>query len=290
MADDAPLSALSAGAQWRERVLAAASLEISARDKDVPARLAERLPRGARVHVTFLPNVSYADTVAAARNLAQAGLTPVPHVAARSLRSREALDDYLARLTGEAGVRSVLVIGGDVGAPRGPFTQTLDVLRTGLLQRRGIRDVSFAAHPEGHPVVGDETMARALREKLAYAKDHDLNGEIVTQFAFEAAPIARWIERLRTDGVSSPVRLGFAAPTDAAKMMRFALKCGVGPSLRALRTQQDRMGRLLGEAGPEAVIGDLSRMPDVRESGVVGLHFFVFGPAERAAAWLADLR
>src|SRR3546814_3984014 len=58
----------------------------------------EHLRPGARVAVTFLPGSDFADTVATAKRLQEEGFQPMPHFAARSIPSRQALEDYLKAL------------------------------------------------------------------------------------------------------------------------------------------------------------------------------------------------
>lgn len=282
--------ALGDAANMRARLMAGASLEVTARDADAPAQLRDRLPRGSRVHVTFLPNGGPAETVAQARALRGAGFEPVPHVAARSLSSLEELDDYLARLVGEADVSGALLVAGDLPRPRGPYASTLDMLQTGAFEAHGVRFVAFAGHPEGHPRVAAPAMDAAMDGKLAYAAANGLEAEIITQFCFEAAPILDFVARSRSRGIENPLRIGAAAPTDAARLMKFALRCGVGPSLRAL-SAPSRIGQLLSTIGPEALIDDLAAGLGARDSGAIaGMHFFVFGGVARAAEWFAARR
>ena len=56
------------------------------------------------VTITFLPGDNYRHNVETAAALRRAGFNPVPHIAAREMPSREALDDFLARARGEADV------------------------------------------------------------------------------------------------------------------------------------------------------------------------------------------
>lgn len=275
----------------RRQLLAQASVEIGARDLGAAALLREHLPPGSRVHVTHLPGGPLADIVAQAKALADTGFAPVPHLAARSIASRAELDDYLARLVGEAGATRILIIAGDLQRPRGPYSSSFEAMRTGLLQDRGVRGVSFAAHPEVHPAVAPATMAQALTEKLAYADAHGLDAEVVTQFCFDAAPILGFIAQLRASGVSAPVRIGAPAPTNFAQLLKFAVKCGIGPSLRTLQSQAGRVGRLVGAVGPETLIDELARGLGAQLRGdVASLHFFVFGGVKNAITWLRDQR
>lgn len=285
----------SAGAaDTRAALLRQASVEISPRDINAPKTLREKLPSGSRVNVTFLPNIDYRATVTACAALAKEGFTPAPHIAARSLRGRGELSDYLARLSDAAGVKNVLLIGGDLDTPRGPYRDCLSVLETGELQKHGVTSVAFAGHPEGHPAIAENIMREALCAKVAFAARNDLTASIVTQLCFEAAPILRWVRDIRALGIDAPIAVGAAAPANAAMMMKFALRCGVGPSIRALAMQTARIGRILTDSGPEILIDALAEAladdPTGALRSIAGIHFFVFGSVARAASWLATQR
>jgi methylenetetrahydrofolate reductase (NADPH) len=131
-------------------LLASASVEVSSRGHQL-AQLRDHCRAGTDVTITFLPGDNYRHNVETATALRRAGYNPVPHIAAREMASREALDDFLARLRNEADVRRVLLIAGDVALARGPFKSSLDACASGLLEARGIASVSVAGHPEGHP-------------------------------------------------------------------------------------------------------------------------------------------
>src|SRR4029453_15634154 len=95
------------------------TVEATRPSADEVAQLREILPPGTPVYVTPVPTAPGKKTVKAAIALRNAGLEPVVHAAARRLKSAEALRDMLKRLTDEAGVRRLLVIGGATDA-RGP--------------------------------------------------------------------------------------------------------------------------------------------------------------------------
>ena len=113
------------------------------------------------------------EAVGAAIRLRALGLEPVPHIAVRNFSSADALDNFLARLNGEARVDNVLIIAGDRDES-GPFRSALDAIDSGLLRRRGIRGIGIAGYPDGHPRIGDEELNRALRDKIAAAEALDL--------------------------------------------------------------------------------------------------------------------
>src|SRR6201986_1577514 len=101
-------------------LLSAASVEISSHGHQL-GELREQFTAGLDVTITFLPGDNFRSNVETAVALRRAGFNPVPHIAAREIPSREALDDFVARLRGEADVRRVLLIAGDVVAAQGPF-------------------------------------------------------------------------------------------------------------------------------------------------------------------------
>jgi methylenetetrahydrofolate reductase (NADPH) len=265
------------------------SVEVLPRDEAALAALKDALPAGTEVFVTFLPQETVLRTVEICARLKAAGFTPVPHVAARGFPDINVLDDYLSRAR-DAGVDRVLVIAGDIDEPRGPFAQSLDLLNTGLVQKHGIRRVAFAGHPEGHPKADETTMIGALRDKLAYARANGLGARIVTQFCFEAAPILAWQSRIRAAGIDAPVRIGVAGPAGIATLTKYALRCGVGNSLRALKTQATRIGALLGDTGPDQVVRDLASAPASAREGIAGLHIFPFGGVAKTGKWLRSAK
>lgn len=273
-----------------EQILANASIEVMARDASVAQRVRAHFPPGADVHVTFLPDDTVVHLESGCVRLSEMGYNPVPHLTARNIPDRGSLERNLARLSANAGVSRALLIGGDVDRPRGEFSASVDVMRTGLLERYGIRSVRLAGHPEGHPAVEDRELDAALLDKIAYARDHGLSPEIVTQFCFEAEPILDWLRHIRALGIDAPVRLGVAGPAGTATLLRFAVRCGIGNSLRALRRPAS-IGKLIGDTTPDEVLGDVAdRIRTERLGPIAGIHIYMFGGIQKTAEWLARAR
>src|SRR5204863_9906825 len=126
------------------------------------------IPTGTCLYVVHVPGTHLQDTIALAARLRKEGLEPVPHIVARRFESVTMLADFLGRLAGDAGVRQVLVVAGDVARPVGQLESALQVLESGLLEKYQIKTLGVAGHPEGHPTVGDATLRDALRRKHAY--------------------------------------------------------------------------------------------------------------------------
>jgi len=265
-------------------LLPSASVEISSRGHQI-AELREHFAEGTDVTITFLPGDNYRHNVETAAALRRAGYNPVPHIAAREMASREALDDFLARARGEADVARILLIAGDVAAAKGPFKSTRDVCASGLIEAHGIASVSVAGHPEGHPFL---EMPDALKGLKAWC-DWRRTGtrvDVVTQFCFESTPILQWMAELDRAGIDLPVIVGLAGPATPATLTKFALRCGIGNSMRALRAQIGRFGRLLTDTGPDDVVRGLRCAPAAATASIAGFHLFPFGGLRKAGDWL----
>jgi methylenetetrahydrofolate reductase (NADPH) len=266
-------------------ILASASLEVSARGNHV-GELAECCTPGAEVFLTWLPGDPLDRQIATAAAIARAGFHPVPHVAARQFASVAELDEFLSRAGGEAAVTRVLLIAGDQQQVRGPFDASLQVLETGLLQKHGIQLVYVAGHPEGHPRVARAVMDEALKAKLLWGRHNGLAMRVVTQFGFEAEPVIEWLRQFEAE-FDEPVRIGLAGPANPATLLKFAIRCGVGNSVRALQSQMGRFTRLLTETAPDAIVDDLRRASAERRiRAVPGFHIFPFGGIRAAMRWV----
>ncbi|MBB4286508.1 hypothetical protein [Roseospira goensis] len=244
------------------------------------------LPPGTAVYVTNLPGTDVAQAMTLCRRLRDEGLRPVPHLAARGLKSRADLADWLDRAVHQGGARQILLIAGSGDRPAGPFRDTLAVLDSGLLEAAGLEGFGVAGHPEGHPNAGPAVLREALLRKQAFAESHGLSAWIVTQFAFSAAPVLRWAEGLAAAGVTLPIRVGLPGPAKPATLITYARQCGVGASLRVLTRRPDVMAGLLRAWTPDAIVADLVRAG--RSEGparIAGVHLFPFGGFAKAAGW-----
>ena len=268
-------------------LLPSASVEVSSRGNQL-LELSDNVARGTDVTITFLPGDNYRHNLETASALRRAGFNPVPHIAAREMPTREALDDFLARARGEADVTRILLIAGDVAAAKGPFKSSLDVAASGLIEARGIADVSVAGHPEGHPFLDEDAAFESLAAWRGWGRRTGIHVNVVTQFCFESAPILGWIGGLNARGIELPVIVGLAGPATPATLTKFALRCGIGNSMRALRGQIGRFGRLLIDTGPDDIVRGLQSAPPGATAPIAGFHLFPFGGLRKSADWLRN--
>jgi methylenetetrahydrofolate reductase (NADPH) len=244
------------------------------------------LSPGTTVNVTFLPGTDPAETIAVAERLHNDGMRPVPHLAARSLRDADQLDELLAAFTSRCGVEEVLCIGGGVDKPVGAFDATIQVLETGLIQKHGIRSVGVAGHPEGSPDITDEEIAAVLAAKNALAARDGLNLYIETQFCFEADIVLDWERRVRAAGNTLPIRIGIPGPATIKTLFRFAQISGIGPSMRFVAKQAKNVAKLMTVQSPHMLITGLAEGMAADDACLIRhFHYYPFGGFARTAAY-----
>jgi methylenetetrahydrofolate reductase (NADPH) len=263
------------------------SLEMGAHRPQDAREIAALLPAGTPVYVNHLPRHRLLDTIPTLTAMREAGLEPVPHIAARRIRDRAELLTFLARATGEAGVRKALILGGDEPAAAGPYADGAALIREGLLERAGLREIGLPGYPEGHPRIARAVLEQAFAEKLALAAEHGLGSYVVTQFSFAPARVVEFCAGLARSAPEVPVYVGLAGPTDPIALLRFAQRCGVSASLRALRAQGMDAVRLVTHTDPAAQLSAIAHYCAAHaDCNVVGVHLFTFGGVTAAARWM----
>ena len=247
------------------------------------------LPPDVRIYIT---DIGLADTptlVKAARRVTDLGYAAVPHIAARRQTTREALETRLKALAEEAGVRDVLIIGGDVAAPAGSFSSSIEVLETGFIDKHGITEVGIAGHPEGSRDFGEEAAIAALRMKSAWAERSGARMRIVTQFGFDADKFITWADGLAAYGLDLPVHLGVAGPAKIMTLLKYAALCGVGNSLNFLKKRSASLAALATSHSPESFVGPIETHLRAKPSSAIAqLHVFPFGGIKNTARWLYE--
>jgi methylenetetrahydrofolate reductase (NADPH) len=252
------------------------SAEVTSGDrKSIDAGI-RMLPPGSEVFIASLPSDPGNRQVSVAAQLKHAGLAPVPHVVARNIENLRELDLLLGRLRTEAGVDRALILAGDRDQPAGDLSSSLQILESGLLGKHGIRRIALSCYPEGHPRIAAADLTAARAAKLAAAAKANLDVTLVSQFCFESAPVIAMARQIRSEGVKVPLRVGVAGPAGRASLLKYALICGVGASVRALKERPGARGMLAGET-PERLLIELARAQAAEPAlGIQGVHFFTF--------------
>jgi methylenetetrahydrofolate reductase (NADPH) len=268
------------------RLVADYSLEMTG--KDIPGLEAARdvIPPGTKINVTFLGNEDLGMRVAAAKAVKDMGFVPVPHISARRLASQGQLEEFLRQLQEVGATEHVFAVGGDPAEPLGPYPDSLSVIRTGLLQKFGVREVSISGYPEGHPDIASDVLWRHLEDKSVALKEQGLDAVILTQFAFDTDPVTAWISGVRGRGIDTEIRVGTPGPAGIKRLLAFASRFGVGANAMIVKKYGFSLTNLMGTAGPDRFVTDLaSRLAQDPSSGAVGLHFYTFGGLLATAEW-----
>jgi methylenetetrahydrofolate reductase (NADPH) len=249
----------------------------------IEEKVREHLPAGRTVTVTASPAKGLEATLALTERLAGSGYTAVPHLAARMVSGRQELEEICSRMR-EAGVRTVFVPGGDQDPPAGEYSSALELLEDLTAIGQPFAEVGITGYPESHPTISDDLTVQSMWDKRRHAT------HIVSNLTFDPAMVGRWVDRLRTRGVTMPVLLGIPGPIDRAKLLAMATKIGVGDSTRFLSKHKGTFARL---AAPGGFTGErfLERCAAVLarpEAMVTGLHVYTFNQVAETEAWRRD--
>lgn len=257
------------------------SIEVMPRTAEKVEDFKALLPAGARVYIAHIEGTPIEDMVATAKRLAADGYNVMPHFPARIIKDVATLGDWIARYQGEADVKQALLLAGGVTQPHGDFSDSMQLMETGLFDKAGFERLHVAGHPEGNRDIdasGTANVDAALRWKNDFQTRTDAQMAIATQFAFEAAPIIEWADSLKQAGITLPVHIGIAGPAKLQTLIKFAIACGVGPSLKVLQKRAMDVTKLLLPYEPTDVLAELAAHkaanPDFNISHV---HFFPLG-------------
>jgi len=267
------------------------SIEVMPRTAEKVDSFRDLLPAGTRVYIAHIEGTPIADMVATAKRLAGEGFPVMPHFPARIIPDRATLADWIARYQGEAGVYQALLLGGGVNTPAGDFDSSMQMIETGLFD--GFKRLHVAGHPEGNKDIdkdgGDRIVLQALKWKQAFADRSDAQMAITTQFCFEADPVIAWANRLAAEDIRLPVHIGVAGPAKLQTLIKFAIACGVGPSLRVLQKRAMDVTKLLLPYEPTEVITALAAHKAANPGfGIEQVHFFPLGGIKANATWVTD--
>ncbi len=265
-----------------------ASIEVSAKHVHDAKLDASMLPAHTRVYITDVGVDPVSEIVAAARMVTDMGYAPVPHVPARRIESEGALDARLSALVREAGVSDVLIIAGEADEQMGPYSQSLDLLQTGLIDKLGIKHVGIGGHPEGNVAYGGKDLMDVLRDKAAFAAESDAEFRIVTQFGFDGPKFVAWAEEIARQNINLPVHLGVAGPAKITTLIKYAALCGVGNSLNFFKKRTGAIAQLATRHSPEDVVNPIENAWRQGVGNIAQIHVFPFGGLKASSEWLTE--
>ena len=273
-----------------EAFLQGYSIEVMPRTAEKIPSFRDLLPLGTRVYIAHIEGTPIEDMVATAKRIAAEGYAVMPHFPARIIKDKDVLGDWIARYQGEANVTQALILAGGVTKPHGEFDSSMELLESGLFDKAGFTRLHVAGHPEGNKDIDPDgtnlNVDAALQWKQKFSERSDAEMALATQFAFEAGPIIEWANAIKAAGVEIPIHIGIAGPAKLQTLIKFAIACGVGASLKVLQKRAMDVTKLLLPYEPTDVITQLAahkaKNPDFNISHV---HFFPLGGIKTNANW-----
>ena len=266
------------------------SIEVMPRTAEKVEDFRAILPRGTRVYVAHIEGTPIADMVATAQRIGAEGFDVMPHFPARIIKDKAMLKDWVARYK-DVGVAQGLLLAGGVAQPVGDYATSMQLLESDAFT--GFKHLHVAGHPEGNkdidPDGSDRMIMQAARWKSAFAERTDARMAMTTQFCFEAAPVIAWVDRLAAEGIKLPVHIGVAGPAKLQTLIKFAIACGVGASLRVLQKRAMDVTKLLMPYEPTSFVCDLAEHKAKTPGfGIEQVHFFPLGGIKANAQWVTD--
>ena len=274
-----------------EAFLKGYSIEVMPRTAEKVEDFRALLPRGTRVYIAHIDGTPIEEMVATAKRLAGEGFDVMPHFPARIIKDKATLTNWIARYQGEANVKQALLLAGGVAQPAGDFHSSMQLMESGAFD--GFDRLHVAGHPEGNrdidPDGSDRAVMEALRWKQAFAERSDAKIAMATQFCFEADPVIAWVNRLAAEGINLPVHIGVAGPAKLQTLIKFAIACGVGASLRVLQKRAMDVTKLLLPYEPTDIVAALAAHKAANPTfGIESVHFFPLGGIKTNATWAIE--
>ena len=283
-------AATGAEAAEMEAFLKGYSIEVMPRTAEKVEDFRAILPKGTRVYIAHIDGTPIEEMVATAKRIGAEGFDVMPHFPARIIKDRATLTDWVARYK-DVGVHQGLLLAGGVPQPVGDFATSMQLLETGAFT--GFDRLHVAGHPEGNkdidPDGADKMVMEAARWKSAFSERTDAQMAMATQFCFEAGPVIDWVNRLQAEGIKLPVHIGVAGPAKLQTLIKFAIACGVGASLRVLQKRAMDVTKLLLPYEPTEFVADLAAHKAKNPGfGIEQVHFFPLGGIKTNAQWVTD--
>ena len=261
------------------------SIEMLPKDRSLIPKFPDFLAPNTSIYIAKPPNASLEDVIDVAADLRKAGFNPVPHIPARELSSKEVFEKVLERLR-KADVDQILFIAGDRQDPAGPFTGTLELFESGFFEQFDLKKISVAGHPDGSPYAGPEILAKALKIKNDFNHKANVDLCIIAQVSYDPAGIIKWSQEIAAAGNQLPIHIGMPGPTKLKTLINYAVKIGIGPSLRSLKKKASAITDLLTISTPDEVIVALAKYrSEVADCPFVKSHFYSFAGIEKTALW-----
>jgi methylenetetrahydrofolate reductase (NADPH) len=190
--------------------------------------------------------------------------------------------DALLGTMAEIGADDLFLIGGDADPPVGDYSSAGELLPLVAEHPHRPRTIGIAGYPEGHPLISDEELERALIDKSPYA-DY-----LTTQMCFDADVLLQWIVGRRHKGMTLPIVIGLPGKVARHKLLEMSVRIGVGPSLSFVRKQRGLRNLLTRRSAADRLYKALAPMTEKPALNVAGFHYFTFNQLVETWGWYCE--
>jgi len=195
--------------------------------------------------------------------------------------------ESLKRFREEANGTQVLVLAGSAKSPQGEFTNSMQLLESGIFDQTGITRIGVAGHPEGCPDISTSALRTELIWKNEFQKQTDAQMYILTQFCFASGPIIQWENQLAAMNNTLPIHIGIPGVATIGTLIRHAASCGIGPSMDFLKKQAKSASKLLRHSTPDRLLWELADYRLQHPNTLIEkVHIYPFGGLRKSTEWL----
>jgi methylenetetrahydrofolate reductase (NADPH) len=251
------------------------------------------LPEGTHIYIAHLEGTEIDSMIKTAKRLNEFGFNVVPHFPARLTKNKHLLEDWIKKYS-DVGIDKALILAGSPTLPIGDFKSTMDLLSTGLFDKYEFSRIFCAGHPEGNKDIdiggSDINLMEAIKWKRDFAERTQIPLALTTQFCFDIEPIKAWEKRLLEENINIPINIGVAGPAKLQTMIKFAILCGVGPSIRVLEKRAKDLTKLILPYSPSQFLSDLfNYKKENLKSNIESVHFFPLGGIKKTTEFLSEI-
>tara|TARA_A100001011_G_C14263321_1_gene823536 strand:- start:252 stop:1133 length:882 start_codon:yes stop_codon:yes gene_type:complete len=270
------------------------SIEVMPRTAEQISDFKSILPKGTYVYIAHLEGTQIEAMVKTANRLLESGFNVVPHFPARLIKNRATLEEWIKQYS-DIGITKALILAGSSSKAIGDFESSMDLLATELYDKYKFNEIFCAGHPEGNKDIdmngSDQNLMTALRWKNDFFQQTRTKWSLTTQFCFDVEPIRLWEKRLSEEGIIVPINIGVAGPAKLQTMIKYAILCGVGPSMKVLEKRAKDLTKLLLPYSPAKFLTELSQYKDEnKKSNINSIHFFPLGGIQKTTEFLTEIK
>jgi methylenetetrahydrofolate reductase (NADPH) len=269
------------------------SIEVMPRTAEKIDDFEAILPLGTNIYIAHLEGTEIDAMISTAERLTKLKFNVVPHFPARLIEDKRVLEGWINKYI-DIGVNKALLLAGSPTLPIGQFQSSMDLLSTGLFDKHNFSEIFCAGHPEGNSDIdisgSDSNLMEAIKWKKEFSERTQIKISLTTQFCFEIDPIRAWEKRLYEESINLPINIGVAGPAKLQTMIKFALLCGVGPSIKVLEKRAKDLTKLILPYTPRQFLSELTVYKEENiQSNIGSIHFFPLGGIKKTTEFLSEI-